>query len=86
MQFTVYWVCLTGTGIGQWRIVEEVYPTEEQARAVLDGHGPRPRAWWNVAILKGMPEKLRSTLHWTERKRKDALAELVTQAVEHVGL
>jgi hypothetical protein len=70
--FKLSWVCLTGTGLGQWVPLDESFETEEQARAVLEGHGPAPRAWWEVRLLR---KKGNIYLNVDEKVRKRKVAE-----------
>jgi hypothetical protein len=80
--FKVYWDCMTGPNLGQCRIVEEHYQTQEQAQAVLDGFGPRPRGWVLVCLLRQHAERKGLYIKLSEqaRKRKAALAELIGSA------
>ena len=46
--FKVYWVCLTGPKLGDFKFVSEFFDTEDQARAVVEGYDPRPKGWTDV--------------------------------------
>lgn len=81
-EYRLHWVCLTGAGLGQWKVIEEFHGSEELCRAVLEGFGPKPQAWWEVSLMKVHKNLLCSQVAHVQRKRKDAEAELPTQSAE----
>ena len=74
--FKVQWTIVTGKGLGQWVVLDEDFETEEQARAIFDGYGPTPRAWWEVRVARKHGRGLYFEVVLKSRKRKTAEAEI----------